>query len=120
MPSDLRQSNFSKFWFGLAGARAAVSTVFWRTDRAELAGGVLLLVTMPVLLARIFEIVRSQLRGEVGLDILAVLPMLVALIVGEYLTAVFVAILYSGSKFLERFAEGRSRCKRRDTVGRVL
>ena len=70
------------------------------TGRADLAGWIWLAVTIPVLLALIVEIVRSLLRGEVGLDIVAALSMSAALIFGEYLAAVVVAMMYSGGTFL--------------------
>ena len=62
---------------------------------------------------------RSLLRGEVGLDIVAALSMSAALIFGEYLAAVVVAVMYSGGTFLERFAEGRARREMRALLGRV-
>ena len=97
----------------------AVGMVAWLTSRADLAGWIWLAVTIPVLLALIVEIVRSLLRGEVGLDIVAALSMSAALIFGEYLAAVVVAMMYSGGTFLERFAEGRARREMRALLGRV-
>lgn len=75
--------------------------------------------TIPVLLALLVEIIRSLWRGEVGLDILAAPSMAAALIFGEYLAAVVVAMMYSGGTFLERLAEGRARRETCDLLGRV-
>src|SRR5215470_18855584 len=44
--------------------------------------------TIPVLLALVAEIVISLRRGDVGLDIVAALSMLAALVFAEYLAAV--------------------------------
>ena len=47
--------------------------------------------TIPVLAVLVHDIVASLRRGEVGLDIVAVLSMAAALIVGEELAAIVVA-----------------------------
>jgi cation transport ATPase len=64
--------------------------------------------TLPVLLVLLTEIVVSLRRGDVGLDIVAALSMLAALLVGEYLAAVIVALMYAGGQYLESFAERRA------------
>ena len=52
-------------------------------DLPDLATGVWLIGVLPVLAALVVEIVRSLLRGDVGLDIVAALSMSAALIFGE-------------------------------------
>src|SRR5260370_30659048 len=64
--------------------------------------------TVPVLLALVAEIVISLRRGDVGLDIVAALSMLAALLFAEYLAAVVVALMYAGGQYLEDFAERRA------------
>src|SRR6516162_2841006 len=64
--------------------------------------------TIPVLLALVAEIVISLRRGDVGLDIVAALSMLAALVFAEYLAAVVVALMYAGGQYLEAFAERRA------------
>ena len=64
--------------------------------------------TIPVLLVLLVEIVSSLRRGDVGLDIVAALSMLAALVFGEYLAAVIVALMYAGGQYLESFAERRA------------
>ncbi|WP_180898037.1 heavy metal translocating P-type ATPase [Martelella soudanensis] len=73
----------------------------------------------PVLAALLIEIVRGLSKGEVGLDIVAVLSMSAALLVGETLAAAVVAVMYSGGTFLESFAEGRARREMSDLLSRV-
>ncbi len=119
MPADAPSPDFSKLLLGLAATGLGVGIIAWLTGRADLAGWVWLAVTIPVLLALLVEIMRSLWRGEVGLDIVAALSMSAALIFGEYLAAVVVAMMYSGGTFLERFAEGRARREMRDLLGRV-
>lgn len=74
---------------------------------------------VPVLAALVVEIIRSLLKGEVGLDVVAALSMSAALLFGEALAAAVVALMYSGGTFLESFAQGRARREMRDLLSRV-
>lgn len=75
--------------------------------------------TVPVLLALLYEIVSSLRRGEVGLDIVAALSMTAAMVVGENLAAVVVALMYSGGQYLEAFAERHARREMTAILARV-
>ena len=75
--------------------------------------------TLPVLVALIVQIVISMWRGEFGLDIVAALSMAGALIFGEHLAAVVVALMYAGGQYLESFAEGRARREMTKLLSRV-
>ena len=57
--------------------------------------------TLPVLAVLTFEIVSTLRRGDVGLDIVALLSMSAALIFGEQLAACVVALMYAGGQYLE-------------------
>ena len=72
------------------------------------AGATWAAATVPVLAVLVGDIVVSLRRGDVGLDIVAALSMLAALVFGEYLAAVVVALMYSGGQYLESFAERRA------------
>jgi len=65
--------------------------------------------TLPVLLALLIEIAQGLRRGDVGLDVVAALSMTAALVFGEELAAVVVALMYAGGQYLESFAERRAR-----------
>ena len=67
------------------------------------------IATLPVLVALVVEIAVSLRKGELGLDIVAALSMSAALVFGEALAAVVVALMYSGGQYLEGFAEARAR-----------
>jgi heavy metal translocating P-type ATPase len=75
--------------------------------------------TIPVLGILLVEIVISLRRGDVGLDIVAALSMLAALVFAEYLAAVVVALMYSGGQYLENFAERRARREMTALLARV-
>ena len=74
----------------------------------HLAGPIWVAATVPVLVVLLIEILVSLRRGDVGLDIVAALSMLAALVFAEYLAAVVVAVMYSGGQYLESFAERRA------------
>ncbi|MBB3980065.1 heavy metal translocating P-type ATPase [Rhizobium azooxidifex] len=101
------------------GALASGLVLAFGIGRTELASNVWLVGVVPVLAALLIEILRSLLRGEVGLDIVAALSMSAALLFGETLAAAVVAVMYSGGTFLESFAEGRARREMRDLLSRV-
>ena len=75
--------------------------------------------TVPVLLALLIEIVTSLSRGNIGLDIVAALSMTAALIFGEELAAIVVALMYAGGQYLENFAERHARREMTALLARV-
>jgi heavy metal translocating P-type ATPase len=76
---------------------------------AQWAGAIWAAATIPVLALLVGEIAVRLRRGDVGLDIIAALSMLAALLFAEYLAAAVVALMYAGGEYLERFAERRAR-----------
>lgn len=60
--------------------------------------------TLPVLVALAVSIVRDLLRGRFRVDAIALLAMSAALLLGETLVAIVVAIIYAGGTLLEDFA----------------
>jgi cation transport ATPase len=72
------------------------------------AGPIWATATIPVLIALLAEIILSLRRGDIGLDIVAALSMLAALVFAKYLAAVVVALMYAGGQYLESFAERRA------------
>ena len=75
--------------------------------------------TVPVLIALLTEIAFHLRRGETGLDIVAALSMTAALASGQELAAIIVALMYSGGKYLENFAERRADREMRALLERV-
>jgi len=92
---------------------------FHLTGAAPWAGTIWAVATVPVLGALLIEIVASLRRGEVGLDIVAALSMTGALLFGENLAAVIVALMYAGGQYLESFAERRASREMTSLLARV-
>lgn len=104
---------------GVAASGLAAGTLFWWLGHPDAAALAWALATTPVLVSLIIEIVRSLLRGDVGLDIVAGLSMTAALTFGEPLAANVVAVMYSGGQLLEAFAQGRASQEMSALMGRV-
>jgi heavy metal translocating P-type ATPase len=91
----------------------------WLAGQPDMAKLVWTAGVLPVLIALCLEIIRSLMKGEVGLDVVAALSMSAALLFGETLAAAVVALMYSGGTFLESFAQGRARREMSDLLSRV-
>ena len=85
----------------------------------HVAGLIWVAATVPVLGVLLAQIVISLRRGDVGLDIVAALSMLAALVFGEFLAAAVVALMYAGGQYLEAFAERRAGREMTSLLARV-
>lgn len=65
--------------------------------------------TAVVLTPTIVLVVRGLLRRETGVDLIAVLAMVGALVLGEYLAGAIISVMLTGGAALERFAVARAR-----------
>ena len=88
-------------------------------SRSDMATLIFMAGIVPVLLALLWSIAKSLRRGEYGLDIIAALSMLGALLAGEALAGVVVALMYSGGMLLEDYAQGRAMREMTALLGRV-
>ncbi|MGC2373383.1 MAG: heavy metal translocating P-type ATPase [Solirubrobacteraceae bacterium] len=55
------------------------------------------------------SVARSLRRGDIGVDVIALLAMAGALALGEYLAGAVIALMLAGGNALEAFASGRAR-----------
>ena len=77
------------------------------------AGAAVVLVPLTV------DTLRSLLRGDVGVDAIALIAIAGALVLGEQLAAAIVALMMSGGAALEAWAAGRARRELRLLVERA-
>nr|WP_245610567.1 heavy metal translocating P-type ATPase [Gulosibacter bifidus] len=61
-----------------------------------------------IIVITVIDMVRDILRGNFGLDILAVVAMSAAIAVGEYIAAMIVVLMLSGGEALEDYAASRA------------
>lgn len=81
----------------------------WRTGLGPLeADTIWTLATLPVVAALALSILRDFWIGRFGVDAIALVSMSAALLLGQPLAAVVVAIMYAGGTVLEDFARGRA------------
>lgn len=86
-----------------AGALAALA------GRAEVAAAAWALGTLVVLLPLSFATARELRRGNVGVDLIALIAMAGALLLGQYLAGAVIALMLSGGQALEAYAGARAR-----------
>jgi heavy metal translocating P-type ATPase len=90
--------------FGLAGGAAA-----WLAGSPGLADRIWAGATLPVVVVVLAAMVRDLIRGEVGVDLIAVLSMAGALVLDQMLAGVVIALMVAGGGALEDFAQQRAR-----------
>jgi cation transport ATPase len=76
--------------------------------RADVAATAWILVTLAVLVVLVTQVVRSLAKGDVGLDLVALLSMGGALALSQPLAGAFIAVMYAGGQSLEAYASGRA------------
>lgn len=106
---DSRSTDARRFLLALALAGLAVGGILWlfgSPDTAEVAWA---LTTAAVLGPLAFSVFRQLLRGEAGVDVIALLAMAGALLLGEYLAGAVVALMLTGGQGLEAYADARAR-----------
>lgn len=91
----------------------------WFAGEPALAGRVWAAGTAVVLASLVIEIAVSVRRGEFGLDLIAALAMGGALLLGEQLAGVIVALMFTGGQGLEDFAQRRARREMTALLSRV-
>lgn len=87
----------------------AVGIGAWRTGLGPIEADTIWTVsTLPVVAALAISILRDFWIGRFGVDAIALVSMSAALLLGQSLAAVVVAIMYAGGTVLEDFARGRA------------
>ena len=84
-------------------------TVFWLSGQDRWADIAWAVGAVVVLAPLVISTARSLLRGDVGVDAIALVAIIWALALGEFLAAAIVALMMSGGAALESWAAGRAR-----------
>jgi len=96
----------SLFAIALAGAIAGFFAD--RLDWAISANLIWSAATVPVAAGLAVSILRDFLIGRFGVDAIALVAMIAAIVMGEPLAGIVVAMMYSGGNLLEDYARGRA------------
>jgi heavy metal translocating P-type ATPase len=80
----------------------------WANGNADLANWCWAASTVPVVIVLLFSMLRDFLAGRFGVDSIAFVSMAAALVLGQNLAGIIIAIMYAGGNVLEDFAVARA------------
>ena len=100
-------------------AALGLGTGFWLAGHKDEADVVWAIATALVLVPLVLGVARSLLRGDVGVDAIALIAIVGALLLGEYLAGAIVALMLSGGNALEDYAQGRASRELRALIDRA-
>jgi cation transport ATPase len=92
----------------VAAVALAAGLAMWATGHAVEANWVWAIGTLPVVAGLAVSMTRDFLAGRVGVDAIALVSMTAALLLGEALAGIVVAVMYAGGNVLEDFAVARA------------
>ncbi|MGL6278802.1 MAG: HAD-IC family P-type ATPase, partial [Gaiella sp.] len=101
------------------GAALAVGGLLAIAGAERPADVVWALATAAVLVPLVVDVARSLLRGDVGVDAIALVAIVGALLLGEYLAGAIIALMLAGGNALEDYAQGRASRELRLLVDRA-
>ena len=93
--------------------------VGWSIGRSDWASWCWAGGTIPVVVGLLASMVRDFLAGRVGVDAVAFVSMLGALVLGQNLAGIVIAVMYAGGNILEDFAVARAERDLRSLVDRA-
>ncbi len=108
MPEWITNRLVRRTLMAVAISGLALGTLSWFYGRHDLANWFLAAGTVPVICGLAVSIVRDLAAGRMGVDAVAFISMLAALLLGEYLASAVVAVMYAGGNLLEDFAVARA------------
>ncbi len=95
--------------FPVVAALLVVAGIAWLLDADTLVVGALATATVIALVPAVIESVRRLIERDTTADIVAVLAMVGALLLGEWLAGAIIAVMLTGGEALEARAVGRAR-----------
>ena len=103
----------------VASGALAIGLAAWASGFEQVATWVWGMGTVPVAAGLLLFMIRDLLAGRVGVDAIAFVSMSAALLLGETLAGVVVAVMYAGGNALEDFAVGRAERELKSLVDRA-
>lgn len=97
----------------------AVGLLAWAFGARVAAGWVWSLATAPVALGLFLTIAHDLSNGRLGVDAIALVSMTAALLLGEPLAGIVVAVMFAGGNVLEDYAVARAERDLRSLVDRA-
>jgi cation transport ATPase len=103
----------------IAFAGLILGFVTWSAGRSDLAEWCWIGGTIPVLVGLFVSIVRDLSAGRMGVDTIALVSMSGAVVLGEALAGIVIAIMYAGGNVLEDIAVARAERDLRSLIDRA-
>jgi cation transport ATPase len=103
----------------VASVALATGVAAWAAGFGRVATWVWGIGTLPVAVGLLASMIRDVLAGRVGVDAIAFVSMSAAILLGETLAGVVVAVMYAGGNVLEDFAVGRAERELKSLVDRA-
>jgi heavy metal translocating P-type ATPase len=115
----LSERFFRRALIAIAIAGLVLGFVAWSAGRSDLAQWCWVGGTVPVIIGLLISIVRDLSAGRMGVDSIALISMSGAVLLGEALAGIVVAIMYAGGNVLEDFAVARAERDLRSLIDRA-
>ena len=110
---------FRRALIAIAFAGLILGFVTWSAGRSDLAEWCWIGGTIPVLVGLFVSIVRDLSAGRMGVDSIALVSMSGAVVLGEALAGIVIAIMYAGGNVLEDIAVARAERDLRSLIDRA-
>jgi heavy metal translocating P-type ATPase len=111
MASNVMLKRYPSFHVCIVGMTAlglAAGGVLFMTRKVGMAHAIWLACVVPSCVVLCISAVNAFRRREVGIDVLALVSMIVAAATGEFFTAAVVSMMVAGGRALEAFAQARA------------
>ena len=103
----------------IALAGLVFGALAWANGNSDLANWCWATGTLPVVTVLFFSMLRDFLAGRFGVDSIAFISMAAALLLGQNLAGIIIAIMYAGGNVLEDFAIARAERDLRSLIDRA-
>jgi len=103
----------------IALAGLVFGVLAWANGNNDLANWCWATGTVPVVIVLFFSMLRDFFAGRFGVDTIAFLSMAAALVLGQNLAGIIIAIMYAGGNVLEDFAVARAERDLRSLIDRA-
>src|SRR6185437_8583057 len=108
MSGPLTERMFRRALIAIALSGLVLGAAAWANGLRDIANWCWAGGTLPVVIGLLISMVRDFLAGRMGVDSVDFVSMSGALVLGQNLAGIVVAIMYAGGNLLEDFAVARA------------
>ena len=119
MSGLLTERMFRRALIAIALGGLVSGAVAWANGLSDLANWCWAAGTLPVVIGLLISMIRDFLAGRMGVDSVAFVSMSGALVLGQNLAGIVIAIMYAGGNLLEDIAVARAERDLRSLIDRA-